>query len=61
MVPDAEVLPDYAKTHLGLDIADMEELCRNEKVKTAIMESMASAAKELGLKGFEQVCNIHTM
>ena len=60
MVPDADVLPTYASTNLGLNTTDMQQLCRNEKVKAAIMESMVKAAKEFGLKGFEQVTNIST-
>ena len=54
-MPDEEALPDYAKRELGLDMTDMAELCKNEKVKSAIMEGMAKAAKISHLNGFEQV------
>lgn len=55
MVPDPETLPAYAKSELGLSTTSMEELCKNEKVKAAVMKAMASAAKTFNLKGFEQV------
>ena len=55
MVPDAEVLPGYAKSELGLNITDMTELCSNDKVKQAIIKGMATAAKTFNIKGFEQV------
>ncbi|KAF6019133.1 ACSL5 [Bugula neritina] len=59
VVPDPETLPAYAKSELGLSTTSMEELCKNEKVKAAVMKAMASAAKTFNLKGFEQVRDIH--
>ncbi|XP_067935181.1 long-chain-fatty-acid--CoA ligase 1-like [Watersipora subatra] len=59
VVPDADVLPSFARSELGINSGDMEELCANARVKEAIMKGMAKEAKEQKLKGFEQVKDIH--
>ena len=55
MVPDAETLPAYASSTLGLNISDIEELCQQKEVKAAVMKGMANSARNFNLKGFEQV------
>ncbi|XP_068181118.1 long-chain-fatty-acid--CoA ligase 1-like isoform X3 [Antennarius striatus] len=54
VVPDPDVLSDWAKRTLGLD-GSYQELCGREEVKEAILEDMQKLGKERGLKSFEQV------
>jgi len=53
-VPDAETLPEFVKSQLGLMVTDMEELCKLPEVKTAILKAMENSAKQFNLKGFEK-------
>lgn len=55
MVPDADILPAYAKSELGLDLTELSELCQNTVVQGAVMDAMAKVAKLYKLNGFEQV------
>ncbi|KAM9832652.1 long-chain-fatty-acid--CoA ligase 5 [Neosynchiropus ocellatus] len=57
VVPDSEVLPDFAK-RLGC-YGTFEELCKNKEVKKAILSDMVRLGKESGLKSFEQVKDLH--
>ncbi|XP_048758010.2 long-chain-fatty-acid--CoA ligase 1-like isoform X2 [Ostrea edulis] len=57
IVPDPEVMPGWAKTE-GIS-PDMEELCKNKKVKDMIFKDIIGVGKEAGLKKFEQVANIY--
>uniref|UniRef100_A0A7N6BCE0 Long-chain-fatty-acid--CoA ligase n=1 Tax=Anabas testudineus TaxID=64144 RepID=A0A7N6BCE0_ANATE len=57
VVPDPEVLPSLAK-NLGCQ-GSMEELCKNPKIKKAILSDMTKLGKEAGLKSFEQVKDVH--
>ncbi|KAF7203979.1 long-chain-fatty-acid--CoA ligase 5 [Nothobranchius furzeri] len=57
VVPDADVLPGFAKI-LGIQ-GSFEELCKNTKIKTAIISDMIKLGKEAGLKSFEQVKDVH--
>ncbi|XP_015285021.1 PREDICTED: long-chain-fatty-acid--CoA ligase 6 isoform X2 [Gekko japonicus] len=53
VVPDAEVMPGWAKKK-GFD-GTYAELCKNVNLKKAIMEDMVQLGKESGLYSFEQV------
>ncbi|KAM6897660.1 long-chain-fatty-acid--CoA ligase 5 [Xenentodon cancila] len=57
VVPDAEVLPGFAKK-LGIQ-GSIEELCKNPEIKKAIISDMTKLGKEAGLKSFEQVKDVH--
>ncbi|XP_062575832.1 long-chain-fatty-acid--CoA ligase 1-like isoform X2 [Saccostrea cucullata] len=57
IVPDPEVMPGWAKEQ-GMS-PDMEELCKNKKVREMIFKDITKVGKEAGLKTFEQVANIH--
>ncbi|KAF6019145.1 hypothetical protein EB796_022562 [Bugula neritina] len=59
VVPDPATLPAFAQSELGLSTTSMEELCKHEEVKVAVMKAMAHSAKLFELKGFEQVKDIH--
>lgn len=56
VVPDTDVLIEYARSMLGLRTEDVQVLCKSRKVKDAILESMAKCANEYNLKPIEQVC-----
>lgn len=58
VVPDVDVLPGWAETHLGTETDSMEELCADERVKKAIFEDIVKVGKAGGLKGFEQVSRL---
>ncbi|XP_038627911.1 long-chain-fatty-acid--CoA ligase 6 isoform X1 [Tachyglossus aculeatus] len=57
VVPDAEVLPGWAKKR-GLEGA-YAELCEDKELKQAIMDDMVRLGKESGLHSFEQVKAIY--
>uniref|UniRef100_A0A7N8XVS0 Long-chain-fatty-acid--CoA ligase n=1 Tax=Mastacembelus armatus TaxID=205130 RepID=A0A7N8XVS0_9TELE len=57
VVPDPEVLPSLAK-NMGCQ-GSVEELCKNEEIKKAILSDMTRLGKEAGLKSFEQVKDVH--
>ncbi|KAG8517417.1 Long-chain-fatty-acid--CoA ligase 5 [Galemys pyrenaicus] len=57
VVPDSDVLPSFA-AKLGVK-GSLEELCRNQTVREAILEDLKKIGREGGLKSFEQVKNIH--
>ncbi|XP_029953858.1 long-chain-fatty-acid--CoA ligase 5 [Salarias fasciatus] len=57
VVPDPEVLPGFAK-NLGCH-GSIEELCKDAKVKKAIVSDLIKLGKEAGLKSFEQVKDVH--
>ncbi|KAM9837104.1 long-chain-fatty-acid--CoA ligase 5 [Aulostomus maculatus] len=57
VVPDSEVLPDLAKK-LGCQ-GSVEDLCKNMKIKKAILSDMTRLGKEAGLKSFEQVKDVY--
>ncbi|KAJ8386585.1 hypothetical protein AAFF_G00169110 [Aldrovandia affinis] len=57
VVPDPDVLPGFA-AKLGVE-GSMEELCKNEKLKKAILSDLMKLGKEAGLKSFEQVKDLH--
>ncbi|KAK2164222.1 hypothetical protein LSH36_67g01021 [Paralvinella palmiformis] len=54
VVPDPEVIPKWAKEKLGLS-GTMEELCKKETLKKAILADLTKLGNEAGLKSFEQV------
>jgi len=57
IVPDPEVLLPWAKEkNISGDLA---ELCQSDKVKSAIMASLTSAAETAQLKGFERIADIY--
>uniref|UniRef100_A0A8C0YIY2 Long-chain-fatty-acid--CoA ligase n=1 Tax=Cyprinus carpio carpio TaxID=630221 RepID=A0A8C0YIY2_CYPCA len=53
VVPDPEVLPGFAEK-LGVK-GSLEELCRNQEIKKAIISDLNKLGREAGLKSFEQV------
>lgn len=57
VVPDAQVLPRFAK-NLGMEDS-IENLCKNMKIKKAILSDMTKLGKEAGLKSFEQVKDLY--
>ncbi|XP_048758754.1 long-chain-fatty-acid--CoA ligase 5-like isoform X2 [Ostrea edulis] len=57
VVPDPEVLPNWAKTKLNVS-QSMEELCSNPDVKKEILADMTKIGKTGGLHSFEQVKDI---
>ncbi|KAL7869274.1 hypothetical protein AOLI_G00132620 [Acnodon oligacanthus] len=57
VVPDPEVLPGFAEK-LGVT-GTMEDLCKNEKIKKAIISDLIKLGREAGLKSFEQVKDLH--
>ncbi|XP_040032914.2 long-chain-fatty-acid--CoA ligase 5 [Gasterosteus aculeatus] len=57
VVPDPEVLPGLAK-NIGCQ-GSIEELCKNEEIKKAILSDMTKLGKEAGLKSFEQVKDLY--
>ncbi|XP_067935450.1 long-chain-fatty-acid--CoA ligase 1-like isoform X2 [Watersipora subatra] len=59
VVPDAEVLQEFAETQLALKDHSLAELCKSDEVKVAVLAGMADSAKLFNLKGFEQVKVIH--
>jgi long-chain acyl-CoA synthetase len=58
VVPDADRLTAWAKKN-GKDGQTVAQLCTDADVKKAVMEDMASMAKEARLQGFECVKDIH--
>uniref|UniRef100_A0A4W3JAU3 Long-chain-fatty-acid--CoA ligase n=1 Tax=Callorhinchus milii TaxID=7868 RepID=A0A4W3JAU3_CALMI len=56
VVPDPETFSEWAQK-TGVRGA-YEELCKNQKVKQAVLEDMVALGKESGLKSFEQVKDI---
>uniref|UniRef100_A0A8B9JWS9 Arachidonate--CoA ligase n=1 Tax=Astyanax mexicanus TaxID=7994 RepID=A0A8B9JWS9_ASTMX len=57
VVPDPEVLPGYAEK-LSLK-GSMEELCKNQQIKKAIITDLTKLGREAGLKSFEQVKDLY--
>uniref|UniRef100_A0AAR2K0M4 Arachidonate--CoA ligase n=1 Tax=Pygocentrus nattereri TaxID=42514 RepID=A0AAR2K0M4_PYGNA len=57
VVPDPEVLPGFAEK-LGVT-GTMEDLCKNEKIKKAIISDLIKLGHEAGLKSFEQVKDLY--
>ncbi|XP_053368213.1 long-chain-fatty-acid--CoA ligase 5 isoform X2 [Clarias gariepinus] len=57
VVPDAEILPSLAEK-LGVK-GSMEELCKNQQIKKAILSDLVKMGREAGLKSFEQVKDLH--
>ncbi|XP_022081197.1 long-chain-fatty-acid--CoA ligase 1-like [Acanthaster planci] len=57
VVPDEEVLPKLGKTK-GIP-GDFKQLCANETIKKAILDSMQKVGKEAKLLSFEQVKDIY--
>ncbi|XP_061175282.1 long-chain-fatty-acid--CoA ligase 1-like isoform X2 [Saccostrea echinata] len=57
VVPDPDVLPNWAKTKLNVS-QSMEELCSNADVKKEILADMTKYGKAGGLHSFEQVKDI---
>ncbi|TPX38595.1 hypothetical protein SeMB42_g06645 [Synchytrium endobioticum] len=58
IVPDFEVLISWASDN-GFEELNPEELCKNEKVKSMILEDMVALGKDNGLLGFELPKAIH--
>ena len=61
VVPDEEVLAQYAKAN-GLmkgGAPTLRDMCENETIKRAVFNSMNKAANEAKLKGFERAKRIH--
>ncbi|RXN09726.1 long-chain-fatty-acid-- ligase 5 [Labeo rohita] len=57
VVPDPEVLPGFAEK-LGVK-GSLEELCKNQEVKKAIISDLNKLGREAGLKSFEQVKDLY--
>ncbi|XP_047466026.1 long-chain-fatty-acid--CoA ligase 5 isoform X2 [Mugil cephalus] len=57
VVPDPDVLPGFAK-RLGCQ-GSIEELCKNNEVKKAVIADMTKLGREAGLKSFEQVKDVY--
>ncbi|XP_060794987.1 long-chain-fatty-acid--CoA ligase 5 isoform X3 [Neoarius graeffei] len=57
VVPDAEILPSLAEK-LGVK-GSLEELCKNQQIKKAILSDLVKLGCEAGLKSFEQVKDLH--
>uniref|UniRef100_A0A8C2ARW5 Long-chain-fatty-acid--CoA ligase n=1 Tax=Cyprinus carpio TaxID=7962 RepID=A0A8C2ARW5_CYPCA len=57
VVPDPEVLPGFAEK-LGVK-GSLEELCRNQEIKKAIISDLNKLGREAGLKSFEQVKDLY--
>ncbi|KAM6951295.1 long-chain-fatty-acid--CoA ligase 5 [Aplochiton taeniatus] len=57
VVPDPEVLPGFARK-LGAE-GSIEELCKKQEIKKAILTDLIRLGKEAGLKSFEQVKDLH--
>jgi len=58
IIPDEEVVGPYAQQN-GIPGKNLEEWCRDPKLKEVILQDMLKVGKELGLKSFEQVKEIH--
>ncbi|XP_060559682.1 long-chain-fatty-acid--CoA ligase 1-like isoform X2 [Ruditapes philippinarum] len=58
IVPDPDTLPGYAKEKFNLSVS-MEELCKNEDIKKAILDDITSVGKKGGLASFEQAKDIY--
>jgi len=58
IIPDEEVLVPWAK-HQGIAGNSLADLIKDPKVKDAILKDMVKVGKDLGLKSFEQVKDIH--
>ncbi|XP_047463768.1 long-chain-fatty-acid--CoA ligase 6 isoform X1 [Mugil cephalus] len=57
VVPDAEVMPEWAKKK-GI-LGTYKDLCKNTELKKAILEDLVRLGKASGLHSFEQVKNIY--
>uniref|UniRef100_A0A8C2H845 Arachidonate--CoA ligase n=1 Tax=Cyprinus carpio TaxID=7962 RepID=A0A8C2H845_CYPCA len=57
VVPDLEVLPGFAEK-LGVK-GSLEELCKNQEIKKAIISDLNKLGREAGLKSFEQVKDLY--
>ncbi|XP_076153364.1 long-chain-fatty-acid--CoA ligase 5 isoform X2 [Alosa pseudoharengus] len=57
VVPDPEVLPGFAEK-LGVS-GSLEDLCKNQVLKKAILSDLMQLGREAGLKSFEQVKDLH--
>ncbi|XP_070773500.1 long-chain-fatty-acid--CoA ligase 6 isoform X6 [Enoplosus armatus] len=57
VVPDPEVMPEWAKKKGILGI--YKDLCKNTELKKAILEDLVRLGKASGLHSFEQVKNIY--
>jgi long-chain acyl-CoA synthetase len=56
--PDISCLTQYAEKDLGLKLT-LAELCKNDKIKQAIIEDLNAEGKKAGLHSFEQVRDIY--
>lgn len=59
VVPDPQVLIPYADKEFNLKDATIAELCKNEKLKNAVLEHMNNEGKKAGIASFEQVKDIY--
>uniref|UniRef100_A0A4W4GPR7 Long-chain-fatty-acid--CoA ligase n=1 Tax=Electrophorus electricus TaxID=8005 RepID=A0A4W4GPR7_ELEEL len=57
IVPDPEVLPAWAEK-LGVK-GSLQELCKNQQIKKAVLSDLVKLGREAGLKSFEQVKDLH--
>lgn len=57
VIPDPEALQPWAASRRLTQ--DVNALCNDDQVKSAIMKSMQEEGRAAGLKGFEQVAAIH--
>uniref|UniRef100_A0A8C1B8B3 Arachidonate--CoA ligase n=1 Tax=Cyprinus carpio carpio TaxID=630221 RepID=A0A8C1B8B3_CYPCA len=57
VVPDLEILPGFAEK-LGVK-GSLEELCKNQEIKKAIISDLNKLGREAGLKSFEQVKDLY--
>merc|ERR1711963_94451 len=53
VVPDEEVVLPWCQAN-GVSAKTLKEACKSKKLKKAVAEQMAAAAKEAKLHGFEQ-------
>jgi len=57
IVPEETIVYEWAKEH-NLEL-DMSSLCKNDELKQTILKDVQAQGKIGGLKGFEQVKNVH--
>ncbi|XDV44311.1 hypothetical protein PO909_012611 [Leuciscus waleckii] len=57
VVPDPEILPGFAEK-LGVK-GSLEELCKNQELKKAIISDLNKLGRGAGLKSFEQVKDVY--
>ncbi|XP_076855443.1 long-chain-fatty-acid--CoA ligase 5 isoform X3 [Brachyhypopomus gauderio] len=56
-VPDPDILPAWAEK-IGVK-GSLQELCKNQQIKKAVLSDLIKLGREAGLKSFEQVKNLH--